>query len=112
MKVSLPPFDRNECKKMYITTTIEKSQICAGGEDGKETCVGDSGGPLMMHDENKIWYAAGIVSYGMDCGSKGWPGVYTNIEYYLPWIRDEIAKNILFLKRTVGRKSHIKEKRN
>nr|XP_016999339.2 spaetzle-processing enzyme-like [Drosophila takahashii] len=64
-----------------------KTQICAGGQGGRDTCYGDSGGPLMAsskqgHDE--FLYVAGITSYGpLKCGEIG---VYTKTGVYFNWI--------------------------
>lgn len=65
--------------------------MCAGGEEGKDSCRGDSGGPLMalFADENQDinWYCVGVVSFGPSpCGMKGWPGVYTRVANYVEWI--------------------------
>jgi len=32
----------------------------------------------------------GIVSYGFGCGIIGYPGVYTNVYYFLDWIKDNM----------------------
>ena len=56
---------------------------------GEDSCSGDSGGPLVSQkkgDFKEPKYLVGIVSFGTkECGT-GYPGVYTSIEYYLPWI--------------------------
>jgi secreted trypsin-like serine protease len=66
------------------------SQICAGlYEGGKDTCQGDSGGGLYALDTidgKKRYVLVGIVSYGMGCGLRGYPGIYTRTSYYLDWI--------------------------
>ncbi len=41
-------------------------QICAGGLS--DACNGDSGGPLLILDKGKP-VLAGIISYGIECGS-------------------------------------------
>lgn len=59
----------------------------------KDSCSGDSGGPLMVEDEiNDVYRIVqyGIVSYGpLQCGSL-FPGVYTNVSSYVKWILDNI----------------------
>ncbi|XP_018563887.1 melanization protease 1 [Anoplophora glabripennis] len=110
MKVEVPPFDLAKCKKKFATANIDvkDTQICAGGVSGKDSCVGDSGGPLMMADDNETWYVAGVVSFGMSrCAMEGFPGIYTNITPFLPWIKSEIEQNLLSLNVT---QSHKKPK--
>lgn len=50
---------------------------------------GDSGGPLMVSEGNK-WMQVGVVSWGIGCGKGQYPGVYTRLTHFLPWI----SKNI------------------
>lgn len=48
---------------------------------------GDSGGPLMIKDfKTNIWSVVGIVSHGVGCGSKDFPGVYTRVAAFIDWI--------------------------
>ena len=56
-----------------------------------DSCAGDSGGPLMIQeDEGSKMYMAGITSFGKrKCGT-GFPGVYTDITYYIDWIKDNL----------------------
>lgn len=64
--------------------------MCAGGLKGQDSCRGDSGGPLMgvlSVDRSQNYYALGVVSFGPSpCGLQGWPGIYTRITKYMPWI--------------------------
>ena len=65
---------------------------------GKDSCSGDSGGPLVamkqgsdvLNKEPK--YLVGIVSFGSRRCGRGLPGVYTSIDYYLPWIIANMRK--------------------
>ena len=44
---------------------------------------GDSGGPLIVEE-----YQAGIVSWSVKpCAQPPYPGVYTEVAYYVDWIR-------------------------
>lgn len=45
-KLDVFGFNLNECKNIYRTTGTTLSddkQLCAGGEEGKDSCNGDSG---------------------------------------------------------------------
>ncbi|XP_030767622.1 phenoloxidase-activating factor 1-like [Sitophilus oryzae] len=97
LKLDLPPVDKAVCydKLLTLNLEIDETQICAGGEDGKDSCTGDSGGPLMIRDNDSIHYAAGIVSYGIGCGLKNWPGIYTNVTSFVGWIKTEMLKMTL-----------------
>ncbi|XP_050354197.1 melanization protease 1-like [Nymphalis io] len=85
-KVDIPILPTSACYEQNPETT--PNQFCAG-ELGKDSCNGDSGGPLMVENQvngkfKMIQY--GIVSYGPKiCGSAA-PGVYTNLVSYMDWI--------------------------
>ena len=72
---------------------FDRFHICAGG-DGKGSCHGDSGGPLMLENKRmgrKNYTLVGLVSWGVnECGAKDIPGIYTDVAHYLPWILDNI----------------------
>ncbi|XP_041971597.1 phenoloxidase-activating enzyme-like isoform X2 [Aricia agestis] len=87
LKIPYVPLEK--CRSLHSRTLVD-NQLCAGGETDKDTCVGDSGGPLM-YSSNNTYYLVGIVSYGsVHCGTKGQPGIYTNVHNYLKWISDVI----------------------
>ncbi|GLV43595.1 snake [Carabus blaptoides fortunei] len=95
MKVDLDLFDDGECKFKYGTARtlrvgiLSDSQICAGGRDDvRDTCKGDSGGPLLIPTEfhSALHYVVGVTSFGKPCGNPNTPGVYTRVSHYIPWI--------------------------
>lgn len=73
--------------------------MCAGGEEGKDACVGDGGGPLMcpMPKEDNRYFQAGIVSWGIGCGLKNVPGVYTDVRVISEWIKTELKNRNIIL---------------
>jgi len=89
-KLDVPRIPLEQCKaKFPIFKDLSEKQICAGGTKGKDSCSGDSGGPLVAQgpgDFKKPKYLIGVVSFGTKKCGQGYPGVYTSIEYYLPWI--------------------------
>ncbi|XP_072946370.1 phenoloxidase-activating enzyme-like [Epargyreus clarus] len=82
--VSLPYVPKEECE----SALMGDSRICAGGEAGKDSCTGDSGGPLMFEDGKASHFVVvGVVSSGYRfCGTEGRPGYYTNVYEYVDWI--------------------------
>lgn len=67
---------------------LPDTTICAGAE-GHDACDGDGGGPLVCEKDGQ-WYQVGIVSFGIGCGRRNVPGVYTKVEDYEEWIEQTI----------------------
>lgn len=88
LKLGMPIFDKSDCASKYrnLGAELTDKQICAGGVFAKDTCRGDSGGPLMQRRPEGIWEVVGIVSFGNRCGLDGWPGVYSSVAGYSDWI--------------------------
>ncbi|XP_078051395.1 trypsin-1 [Augochlora pura] len=59
---------------------VDKEHHACYGTPGKDSCFGDSGGPLAS--KNTIY---GVVSFGRNCGTV--PGVYESVLYYRQWIK-------------------------
>lgn len=77
------------CQQQYPQANIDQTQLCAGGETGKDSCRGDSGGPLMFPGKRgyqDVMVLAGLVSFGKKCGIQGVPGVYTRVGQYVDWV--------------------------
>ncbi|XP_026316064.1 phenoloxidase-activating enzyme-like [Hyposmocoma kahamanoa] len=97
LDVQLPFVSYSDCQPVYAVprrkVDLWQGQMCAGGEEGKDSCKGDSGGPLMWENPkgNKFFEVVGIVSFGpTPCGMENVPGVYTKVYQYNPWIRQTI----------------------
>lgn len=90
-KVSVPIWSNSQCRLKYGSAApggIADHMICAGSE-AQDSCSGDSGGPLMVN-EGHAWYQVGVVSWGIGCGQGRYPGVYSRITSFLPWIQKNI----------------------
>jgi len=63
------------------------SLICGGLPSGAvDTCQGDSGGPFTV-SVNGNPVLAGLTSNGVECASAVYPGLYTRLTTFLPWIQ-------------------------
>ncbi|GBN66767.1 Clotting factor B, partial [Araneus ventricosus] len=98
----IPVVTTENCRQAYrrvgrsrLPRGITNDFICAGLEEGgKDACQSDSGGPLMYKDGDyysytgyyQRWVLVGIVSFGFRCGEPGFPGVYTRVSSFMPWI--------------------------
>ncbi|XP_068812276.1 trypsin II-P29-like [Struthio camelus] len=81
-----PVLSDRECRNAY-PGEISSNMICVGFlEGGKDSCQGDSGGPVVCDGTLQ-----GIVSWGIGCAQKGYPGVYTKVCNYVSWIQETIA---------------------
>ncbi len=91
-QVILPIVSNATCQEHM--TGIQDDMLCAGlAEGGKDTCKGDSGGPLIVFDtESNSWRQAAITSFGKPvCAAKGYYGVYTRLKLYKSFITDTIC---------------------
>ncbi|XP_072946210.1 transmembrane protease serine 9-like [Epargyreus clarus] len=94
--VYLPYVPADDCQ----SPLPDNQYICAGGEEGEDSCNGDSGGPLMYADSKWNWkyVIVGVVSSGYRyCGTEGYPGFYTSVYKHLSWIHDMMKNLLLFL---------------
>lgn len=75
------------CEEQYaaIEQPITARMICAGGGRAhRDTCYGDSGGPLLAHRDPSArspsdYVLVGLVDFGNGCAQGGYAGVYTRI---------------------------------
>lgn len=85
--VNLPIVNQDYCNSQY-GGRITPQMICAGfQEGGKDTCFGDSGGPLTCQ-QNGEKQLVGIVSFGRGCARPNYPGVYVRLTAVRDWIQN------------------------
>nr|XP_029713678.1 phenoloxidase-activating factor 2-like [Aedes albopictus] len=100
-KVQLPMVSHPDCQTALRGTRLggnyrlHNSFVCAGGEAGIDTCTGDGGSPLMcpFSGSETRFYQAGIVSWGIGCGTAGVPDVYAKNSMFTEWINQELQKH-------------------
>jgi len=85
-----PIISKNNPKIEYNPDRIKNGMILAGKAfqtpaTNVDACQGDSGGPLLYVYNDKT-YLVGLVSWGEGCALYGYPGVYTDVNYYRDWI--------------------------
>lgn len=86
--VTLDYVSSNYCASQW--SNLSNRQICAGEMNPRgevqDSCRGDSGGPLIYDNGDKMWLV-GITSYGHEtCATNGVPAVYTRVDSYLEWL--------------------------
>uniref|UniRef100_A0A182XW56 Peptidase S1 domain-containing protein n=1 Tax=Anopheles stephensi TaxID=30069 RepID=A0A182XW56_ANOST len=98
-RVHIPIVPNNQCNQLLYRNRrlrhgVLPTQLCAGDpHGGKDTCEGDSGGPLQMklplagaNGKASLYYIVGITSNGGICGTVNRPGLYTRVSSYVGWI--------------------------
>ena len=96
-KVDLPLVENNSCNNKLKSAlnqqragsgnrfSLSQSEICAGGQVGKDACTGDGGSPLVCQGLSGRWTVVGLVTWGVGCASDV-PGVYARMSHFTQWI--------------------------
>lgn len=89
--VPVPILSNQKCQKMFMLAghakAIRDNFVCAGYDGGnRDSCEGDSGGPLTLRRDDGRWVLVGTVSHGIRCAEPNMPGVYMRTSSYRPWI--------------------------
>jgi len=89
--VDVPLIENTQCEtwhhKRGINVKLFPEMLCAGyKKGGKDSCKGDSGGPLMVRQRDGRFVLVGLVSAGFSCGKPGQPGIYHRISATADWI--------------------------
>ncbi|MCD8553115.1 serine protease [Seleniivibrio sp.] len=89
MEVDVPVVSNATCSGSY--SNITSNMLCAGyPEGGKDSCSGDSGGPLFVQDGSN-YIVIGVVSNGNGCALAGFYGIYTRVSQYTSWIEGKMS---------------------
>ncbi|KAH8321457.1 hypothetical protein KR074_005476, partial [Drosophila pseudoananassae] len=99
--IKLPKVYQEDCQDQLRKTELgpdfklDPSLMCAGGVEGVDSCTGDGGSALFCEIDGtqNRYVQVGIVNWGMECGKKGIPGVYTNLEKFNDWINKQLEAN-------------------
>merc|ERR1712004_163298 len=84
---------QQQCAQAYrqvSRVTIGATKLCAG-EGTRDTCNGDSGGGLFSRNLGGGYAVVGVTSFGVECARDDFPGVYTRVDEYLPWIQQNMG---------------------
>uniref|UniRef100_A0A182JJV3 Uncharacterized protein n=1 Tax=Anopheles atroparvus TaxID=41427 RepID=A0A182JJV3_ANOAO len=111
-RVRIPLVSNVQCNQLLyrnrrLRNGILPTQLCAGDPlGGKDTCEGDSGGPLQLMAPREQgepdtglcrYQLVGVTSNGGICGTVNRPGIYTRVSSYVDWIEGvvwgEVAQN-------------------
>lgn len=89
-EVDVPIVSDRSCAEVYRQTAgffDRPNSICAGAK-GKDSCAGDSGGPLIVDNGSGSPLLVGVTSYGRGCGRKRYPGVYVEVPAVFGFVTD------------------------
>jgi len=94
LDVEVPIVSNSVCATAMnpLGNNITSDMLCAGGEGGKDSCSGDSGGPFTVADSfTGAHTLVGVVSWGEGCAREGLYGVYADVPFFRTWIDETIA---------------------
>ena len=100
LEVDVGYISNEECQTLYDPdidyygyASITNSMMCAdSSNEGKDSCKGDSGGPLIRKSSsNEEDMLVGVVSWGFGCAT--FPGVYSRISSQVGWIKEQVGDN-------------------
>ncbi|XP_054718009.1 phenoloxidase-activating factor 2-like [Uloborus diversus] len=94
-EVNVPIWQQERCESALQLQfgsefTLPGSSLCAGAE-GRDACDGDGGGPLVCSKKSR-WYQVGVISFGIGCGRRNVPGVYTRVQAFSSWIYETVSR--------------------
>ncbi|XP_077482265.1 uncharacterized protein LOC144092954 [Stigmatopora argus] len=90
-EVEIRVVGNRQCDCLNKEGSVTDNMICARIlEGGKDTCQGDTGGPMVNKQDSK-WIQSGIASFGCVLPNK--PSVYARVSRYQSWINSQIGSD-------------------
>ena len=95
MEVDVEVYGKTNCGNR--TSSMSSDMFCAGNLDGgKDSCLGDYGGPLVSKDANNngALTLIGVAGWSdVGCGLPGFPGVYSDVPYFVQngWLESQLT---------------------
>ncbi|RKP09682.1 trypsin-like cysteine/serine peptidase domain-containing protein [Thamnocephalis sphaerospora] len=111
-RVDLPSAKEDACVQAQGDFEKQRDQLlCVGNTQGKDTCRGDSGGPLLIQVRSsggtgkaaaEAWVQAGVTSFGANtmgldpnlCGTSGAIGFYARTDFFASWVAQSTGMSI------------------
>jgi secreted trypsin-like serine protease len=95
-EATVPIVSNDACSDSHGLLFKPDAMLCAGvlasapdADDGVDVCSGDSGGPILVQSGGE-WTQVGITSWGFECGSHEFTGVYARIANYAAWLESTL----------------------
>lgn len=86
LKVALKVVPQPECQARWVNQEVPKEIVLCAAAFAKATCSGDSGGPVIVNENNPV--LVGVVAGGNKAcnGDAKVPGIYTRVAAFSDWI--------------------------
>ncbi|XP_064485314.1 clotting factor B-like [Ornithodoros turicata] len=83
------------CQSLYASAQLDPldrgldaSQVCTDLRGAQGDCNRLTGSSMIVPDRSYRWAVVGIAAFRESCNAEGFPGIYTRVSSYLPWIKE------------------------
>ena len=86
--------DDEQCLQAYHgkhVKPVDPAMMICAAQPGRDTCTGDSGGPLFAATPDGF-VLVGIISWGVGCAAPDHPGVYTRLSALADFLNQELVE--------------------
>lgn len=85
LHTQVKPIAAEQCQEVYEQYAFDEATMICALDNGKDSCTGDSGGPLFYNG-----VLVGITSWGLGCAR--YPGVYARVSAAYGWIIQNVCR--------------------